>query len=381
MIVRRSALLRAALVSLPILALAAPATVSAMGTGASGPLLATAYLGAGYRAVAAGANAVSCSVVAAGAPGYKCAQRLWLLQPSARPGSSKDQALVAYELVVETPGTAAAQALDNSMSSTPWREAPYRHLYAVTWQASFRIAPGPQHSHYTDWWWFNRGSDFVVMVFVVEPNRVTMAFDQAVRDRAAVAVDRAALGQALPVPQTAVGGTPLLAPSDLAGRYAAAPTGRPLARCAVVTGATTGYACAEGVWRLKAADVATDRRIQPVAIYELVVQAPTAAAAQALNDAITHGGGGRPWRMAAYKPVDAAMWQLADQVDPGMASDQSAIGDWWQVVRGNDFVVLEFMIRQTTASVAFDETVHDEAAAILSDQALLSLAGSASTRP
>lgn len=377
---RLSTLLRAALVSLPVLALAAPPSAAAGGNGASGPLLATINLGAGYRAVASGAHAASCAVVAAGAPGYRCVQRLWTLEPSALPRSFKDRALVAYELVAETPSAAAAQALESSMNTTPWKEAPYRRVYAVTWRTSFRVAPGPQRSHYTDWWWFSRGNDFVLLVFVVVPNAVTMAFDQAIRDQAAVAVDQAVWRQGLPAPQPAAGGAPLLAAFDLDGRYAAVSGGRPLARCAVVTGATTGYACTEGVWRLEAADVAADSLTQPVAIYELVVRAPTAAAAQALNDAIARGGG-KPWMMAAYRPVNAAMWQVADQADPGLSGDRLAIGDWWQAVRGDNFMVLECMIHQSAASEAFDQTVSDQAAAILSEQALVSLTGSASGRP
>ncbi len=377
--IRLAAMARAAVVCLPLVA-AAGAAQAARAQSAPSALLPATALGASYEPLNPGLAKLSCTAVTAGLTGATCSQALWRLRPAVVKSTLRGEALLAYELVVTTQSAQDAQGLStaaNANGARPWRLRPYRSLKVATWRLGFKVAPRRLGPHDYDWWWLDRGNDFVLLVFEIVPNATTNAFDQAMRDQAATAVDEEQFGISLPS-VVRLGGSLLLDQSDFGAAYSAVPESAPIADCAVVTGASAGYTCTEGVWEMQGAAVAAQSSQSAVAAYELVVQTPSASDAQALDNAIATSGNGEPWNMAQYKPVDTAMWNLAGQVQPGIANISAATGDWWQRVRGSDFILLDFVIDGTAAAQNYDETMTDQADAIVSEQILASLTAAAS---
>ncbi len=368
---------RAVLASLPLLAAACVAAGGA-GAAAPSPLLSTASLGAGYQALSATGTGVSCAAVTSGLRGAQCSQALWRLRASAVAGAMRDEALVVYELVVHTASDQAAYSLESAIdrvAGPPWRLPQYKRLYSATWALGWRIAPSRlARTHYSDWWWFRRGADFGLLVYVVEPNTVTFAFDQAVKDQATLALDRAGLGLGLGLPSPVrPAGSLLLGQSDLGPAYTPVAARAPIADCGAITGGGPGYTCSEAEWRLERGKVAQDSRVMAVVVYELVVRTPSARAAQALNDAITKAGSA-PWNMPRYRSVDMATWSVADEAQPGIDKTRAATGEWWNEARGSDFVLMEFVIDGTAANQGYAMTMNDQAQAIVSEQVLTGLA-------
>lgn len=360
---------RVLLAALPLLALPVGGpSVSAQAP--PSPMLTAAQVGPGYQAATLATPLVNCALLARRAPGATCTEDLWHMRPSVASSLSSTSALDFYQLVVQTGSPQAAESLGQSLQR-PWAQPAFHAVYAAVWRASFAVSPGAAKSHYADWWWFVRGSELGLMAFVVRPNTVTFAYDQAMRDVALADLDVAAFSQ--DVSGVTVGvpmGTPLLTGRNLGSAYARVTEPSPLASCAAVTGAATGYTCAQGVWKLSPRVLSSHAADQAVAIYEMVVQTPSDADAQALNRADT-----KPWTTPGLRPADRAMWALANKVDPGLSSLQTATGDWWTAVRGKDFLVLDFMVvGEGTAVGDFEQTVNDVAVRSMSAQAFVAAA-------
>lgn len=84
--------------------------------------------------------------------------------------------------------------------------------------------------------------------------------------------------------------------------------------------------------RLATAPRPTDGSLLALAVYERVVRAPTAAGAAKLNQAVVTAGDA-PWTIPQYKAIDSAMFQLANTIEPGAATNAKATGGTGPPVR------------------------------------------------
>lgn len=293
---------------------------------------------------------------------YACAQRLFV-GGAATVSSAGSGIPIVYEIVVGTKSSAQANRLyaDLGARSPWWSVAPYAGLHAAMDAriAAWESMAGTGVALTQDWFGITHGADFALVVMARLHGE---AAHIRARTLARTALADLSGGAAATAAGTSTGQLPsssLLTDQDLGPLYTALPLPELPVSCATLAAGQSGYACAQGMWALRDSVRAVAASRRPLVAYELVVRTLSAAAASRLAQAIA-GAGGRPWRMAAYRPVQKAFGAfMTSYLSPAMQS--KLVGDWWYFAVGRYFAVLAFLTEHNAHTQAYDQHVRNEA--------------------